>query len=386
MKIAIICPNYPPAHSEGGISHYTQKFSRELVKLGENVVIITGDGYCGGGADGAISILNFKGEWDRKTVKNIVDQLIALRVDIVNLQYSPVMYSYWFKLFWPYYSKKLTSTVSFHTLWGGSKINHMVALGLLGSAQGILVTNSEIMYLLKRYLPIFLKKCRFVRIGSNILPSQNKTVNRRLSEKFSLINDVPVLSYFGMSYPGKGMDLLLEATRKVVDDHKRDIRLLIIGGGISDSQDHIDTKKRKIRELGIESNVIWTGRIPADEVSGLFKLSRVVVLPFRSGVSDRRGSLLAALSHNKAVVTTSPVLNISLFKNGENMIWPESDDAASFAKTVIQVLDNNELRQRLETGSAELAKHFCWSKIAEQTRSYFIDLLQNNLNYKYKVH
>ena len=99
MKIAIICPNYPPAYREGGISHYTQKLSRELVNLGENVVIITGDGYCGGGADGTISILNFEGEWDRQTVKNIVDHLITLRVDIVNLQYSPVMYSHWFKFF-----------------------------------------------------------------------------------------------------------------------------------------------------------------------------------------------------------------------------------------------------------------------------------------------
>ena len=286
MKIAIICTNYPPSLSEGGISHYTQKLSRELVNIGEKVVIITGGGYCGDGADGAISILNFKGQWDRQTVKNIVDQLIELRVDIVNLQYSPVMYSYWFKFFWPYYSQKLISTVSFHTLWGGSKTNYIAALSILGTTQGILATNSEIMYLLKRYFPIFLRKCHFIRIGSNILPSQNKTDIRRLSEKYSLINDDAVLSYFGMAYSGKGLDLLLEATRKLVVDHKRNIRLLIIGGGISDSQGHIDAKKRKIRELGIEHKVIWTGNIPADEVSGLFKLSRVVVLPFRSGVSD----------------------------------------------------------------------------------------------------
>ena len=386
MKIAIICQNYPPSIREGGISHYTRCIARHLSELGENVIVITGNGYIGNGSDGSIRVLTYAGEWNRETLLQMIKQLKCLKVDIVNLQYSPVMYSTKFKLSWPYISRNFFSIISIHTLWGGSNINYLAALIFLAFSQGIIATNSEIMYLLKSYLPIFLKKCHFVQIGSNILPSQNETDNRRLSEKYSLINDVPVLSYFGMSYPGKGMDFLLEATRKIVDDHKCDIRLLIIGGGISDSQDHIDAKKRKIRELGIEGKVIWTGSIPADEVSGLFKLSRVVVLPFRSGVSDRRGSLLAALSHSKAVVTTSPVLNISLFKNGENMIWPESDDAASFAKTVVQVLDNNELRQRLETGSAELAKHFCWSKIAEQTQSYFIDLLQNNLSYKYKVH
>jgi len=386
MKIAIICPNYPPACSEGGISHYTQKLSRELVNLGDDVVIITGDRYCGSGADGLISICDFKGDWDRQTVKKIVNQLIAQRVDIVNLQYSPVMYSHSFKLFWPYYSRKLISTISFHTLWGGSKINYIAALSLLKSTRGVLMTNSEILYLIKKYLPIFLKKCYFVPIGSNILPSRKKIDNKKLFEKYSLISNVPVISYFGMSYPGKGMDLLLQATRKVVDYYKCDIKLLVIGGGISDSRDYIEVQKRKISALGIESNVIWTGNIAPDEISGLLKLSSVVVLPFRSGVSDRRGTLLAALSHNKAVVTAKPALNIAIFKNGENMIWPESYDAESFAKTIIQVIDNNELRQRLETGSAELAKHFCWSKIAEQTRSYYINLLKSSLNYQYKVH
>jgi glycosyltransferase involved in cell wall biosynthesis len=168
------------------------------------------------------------------------------------------------------------------------------------------------MYLLEKYFPIFLQRTCLVQIGSNILPSKSKNKKEELFEKYSLINGAPIIANFGMSYAGKGMSLLLEITRKIIYCHKRDIRLLLIGGGISDSQDHIDDRKNKIREFGLENKVICTGNIPAEEVSELFNLSSAVVMPFRSGASDRRGSLLAALSHNKAIVTTIPELKLVL--------------------------------------------------------------------------
>lgn len=385
MKIAIICQNYPPAIKEGGISHYSRYLAKSLSEIGNEITIITGGDYLGTESDGLISVVSFKNEWTYKTIKKIIQYLRNHKIDIVNIQYSPVMYSPIFKLTLHMFAKNFIMITSFHTLLGGSKFNYLSALLALLASHRIIATNSEILYLIRKYFPFFIKKSLIIPIGPNIIRESSNSDLNTVVAKYNLDEKLPVISYFGMLYRGKGMELLFNSSRLLEKKYKLKFQLLIIGGGISDTQDYIDDKKKKIHELGIESKIIWTGNIPADEVSALFKLSRIVVLPFRSGVSDRRGSLLAALAHNKAVVTTKPALNIPLFKNGENMIWPESDDVTSFAKTVIQVLDNNQLRQRLETGSAELAKHFCWSKIAEQTQSYFIDLLQNNLNYQYKV-
>ena len=107
---------------------------------------------------------------------------------------------------------------------------------------------------------------------------------------------------------------------------------LIIGGGISDVARYIDEKRRLTSRLGIEGRVSWTGRIPARDVSALLVGSRLVFLPYDSGVSDRRGTLMAALAHGKAVVTTRPAVPVGLFKNRENMIWPETGDAAALAE------------------------------------------------------
>lgn len=376
MKIGIICENYPPAVVEGGIAHYSEHLAHNLTAIGEDVVIITGEGHCGDGSDEGIPVLRFPGKWDGRTARQMARRLRVLGVDIVNLQYSPVMYPARFKLVWGSVTRGFASVVSFHTLWGGSKLNHLAALGFLSSGNGIIATNSEIIYLLRRYLPFFLKKTCFIPIGANIEPGDTEGDYREIAARYSLDPNLPVLVYFGMAYPGKGMDLLFEATRILLQKYGVDVRLLVIGGGISDAPKYVEEKKRLTAKLSIEGRVIWTGRLPAREVSGLLTGSDVAVLPFEAGVSDRRGSLMAALAHHKAVVTTKPAVPIALFKNGENMVWPDKNDAGSLAELVLRVLQNHELRRILENGATELAKHFEWSQIAKQTRTCFLDVLQ----------
>ena len=375
MKIAIFCPSYPPASSEGGISHYTQRLARNLSGMGEDIVIITGDGYRGNGSDEGICVIKFAGEWNRQTAEQMVGQLSSLRVDTVNLQYSPVMYPTRFKFAWEKITSRFQSTASFHTLWGGSKLNYLIALRLLHSADGIIATNSEIMYLLRKYLPFFLKKTYFIPIGSNIEPRDTKIDSAQIAARYSLVPNIPILAYFGMSYPGKGMDLLLDSAHILLTDYKSDFQLLVIGGGISDVPEYREEKSKLTSKLRIKDKVIWTGQIPATEVSALLSLARVVILPFESGVSDRRGSLMAALAHHKPVVTTKPTIPISLFRNGENMIWPGNNDSIALADTVFRVLRDDQLRQKLESGAADLSKHFEWPDIAEKTKECFLEVL-----------
>jgi glycosyltransferase involved in cell wall biosynthesis len=376
MKIAIVCPNYPPAASEGGISHYTQRLARHLNALGENVAIMTDDGYGGDGSDEGILVMKFPGEWNLQTAHEMVRLFRSLKVDIVNLQYSPEMYSTSFKFAWQKLTSNFQSTASFHTLWGGSRLNYLIALRLLQSANGIIATNSEIMYLLKKYLPFFLRKTSFVPIGPNIEPSDAKENPREIAVKYSLDPNVPAVAFFGMSYPGKGMNLLFETAKTLWNKYKVTFQLLVIGGGISDALKYREEKMKLISKLGIEGRVIWTGKIPAAEVSALLSRSKVVILPFESGVSDRRGSLMAAIAHHKAVVTTKPAVPVSLFKNGENMIWPAKSDTIAFVEALARVLQDDELRLKVESGAAELSRHFEWPDIAKKTRACFLELME----------
>ena len=123
MRIALIFQNYPPSLQEGGVSHYAQRLAQSLYKIGNNVFIITGEGYTGNGSDGNITVLRFPGKWNRQTIREIALKFKSLSIETINLQYTPSMYPKSFKFAWRYLAKQFVSTISFHTMWGGSKLN-----------------------------------------------------------------------------------------------------------------------------------------------------------------------------------------------------------------------------------------------------------------------
>src|SRR4029078_5475910 len=59
--------------------------------------------------------------------------------------------------------------------------------------------------------------------------------------------------------------------------------------------------------LGLEPLVRLTGPLPPSAVSAYLQACDAIALPSDEGASFRRGSLLAALEHGCAVVTTPPV-------------------------------------------------------------------------------
>jgi glycosyltransferase involved in cell wall biosynthesis len=378
MKIALFCHNYPPSSKEGGVSHYTQIIARYLGELGNKIFVFTDEEYVGSHSDGNLRILKFSKKWSLETAKNIFANLKSLKVDIINLQYTPSMYTSGFKITWPYLTKGFPSTISFHTLWGGAKINYFFAFNLLCASNGLIATNSEVVYLLKKYFPIFLRKSCHIPIGSNIFPGLIKKYDReKIKKKYSIKLNESILAYFGMAYPGKGIHMLFETAKILMLKYKLHFKLFVIGGGISDASEYIQKQKKFVQKLGLSNNVFFTGRIESSEVSELLNVSDVVVLPFTSGVSDRRGSLIAALDHNKAIVTTKPSIAMDLFRNGENMIWPDQICAESFAVKVNDVLQDKFLRQRLENGAKDLARNYQWKDIAKKTDHFFQILISN---------
>ncbi len=374
MKITIISPEYPPARIEGGISHYTIILAKRLENLGHEIMVIAGDSYTGPAKDGTIIVNKIPGEWRADALKECIKQVTQSAMDVVNVQYSPAMYKTEFKMALPVLLKKFPSTISLHTLWGGGRINYLIALRLTLAAGAIISTNSEVSYLINRFLPFCRKKTSFIPIGANIMPehganAESDAITGRCIASLGTasVADISVMVFFGMIYSGKGLDLLLDALHMLKTKQKKDFRFLMIGGGISDVAENLEKHRERARKLGLEENVIWTGHLPEKEVSALISRSTLVVLPYDGGVSDRRGSLMAAVAHGKAVVTTPPRVSIPYFKNGLNMLWPDQVTPDSLCDSIIQVMSDDVFRRRLEQGAKALASFFDWDVIAKDT-------------------
>jgi glycosyltransferase involved in cell wall biosynthesis len=110
-------------------------------------------------------------------------------------------------------------------------------------------------------------------------------------------------------------------------------------------------------------------------VSGHLIAADMVALPFRDGVSFRRGSLMAALAHGCAIITTHPQMDVPELISDDQvrMIPAESPTALSIA--IEDLAYNPELREDLGRHARDLAQQFTWENIAVQTAAYFEELL-----------
>ena len=82
--------------------------------------------------------------------------------------------------------------------------------------------------------------------------------------------------------------------------------------------------------------------LPADEVSAELNAASFALLPFPVGVSDKRGSALAALDHGVAVLTTHSTTTPGWLRAVTHPIT-SAEDAAT---TISAMLDGTWSRQR----------------------------------------
>lgn len=73
-------------------------------------------------------------------------------------------------------------------------------------------------------------------------------------------------------------------------------------------------------ELGLREHIYATGFLEERGVSEAFAACVCIALPYRDGASFRRGTLMAALAHRCAVITTQPRITLSELVHEENVL------------------------------------------------------------------
>lgn len=360
MRIGIAVPNFPPARFEGGISHYSAFLGEHLSLLGHKVYAITSAEFTvpvdRSELTPSVEIIRIPGPWGFKTVKFFKGAIEDFELDVIILQYSPASFNSGFRLGWAWSSFSCQKITAFHTLWGRS-IDRFVGISVLFGSPKIIATNSEIMTILEKRIPYLLKRTYWIPIGSNILPSKDLMIEGRTPE--------PLVVYFGMLYPGKGVSMILDVA-ELLRKRGQFFSLKIVGGGGADHKSYEDEIQKEITTRRLNNSIEYVGFLPSSEISMYLKKSRVVFLPYDSGLSDRRGSFMAAIAHGKAVLTKKPIVNMPFLKKGVNVIWPDEDSVSGYADMLELLLKDNHLVNILEEGASALSRKFAWERIASE--------------------
>ncbi len=145
-----------------------------------------------------------------------------------------------------------------------------------------------------------------------------------------------VLGFLGSFYAYEGLDLLVSALPSLLTQDNS-IRVLLVGGGPQD-----ENLKQQVKSLGLEDKVVFTGRVPHEQVQGYYDLVDVLVyprLPMRLTELVTPLKPLEAMAQGKIVVASDVGGHKELIRDRENGYLFKSGDESSLASTVLEVFD-----------------------------------------------
>lgn len=159
-------------------------------------------------------------------------------------------------------------------------------------------------------------------------------VDVTLREQLGL-QDSTVLGFLGSFYAYEGLALLIDTMPSLLNSNPA-IKLLLVGGGPEEQ-----SLKAKVAQLGLQDAVIFTGRVPHQEVQRYYSLIDVLVFPRMSmRLTDLVTPLkpLEAMAQNKIVLASDVGGHKELIRDGGNGFLFESGNGEHLQQRILEVI------------------------------------------------
>jgi glycosyltransferase involved in cell wall biosynthesis len=388
MKILFICKALPPEVS-GGIQTHTWKLSEWLLRLGNEVHILTSGKFLGTevreNRDGIELIripyfpgrkLPFLSKWAEEWAFSVATQAWlkrhATEYDLVHVQGRS-------GFAFPGSQQQVPVVTTFHGLIGVE--NYRATQGKKGSwsdrfheswatrleyrslhqSDASIVVSQEMRDELDRLHPTEITPIYIIPNGVDV----PKLPEPKPDERFD------TLLFIGRIVPIKGVYALMEAMQKV----HTPIQLVMIGAGASRPE-----LEKIIAQTGLEGRVHFTGVLDQKAVFAWIQKSFALVLPSRH---ESQGIvLLEANACNKPVIASRIDGITEVVEHGVNGLLTTMDVPDELAKNINWMYDHPEEALEMgKRGQKIVQDKFSWEKIALETNALYTRLVhakQNN--------
>lgn len=224
-------------------------------------------------------------------------------------------------------------------------VHRLMAVLLLRAASRVWVTIPDWErrlrpYALGRKLPF-----QWLPIFSNVPVAENPDRVRTLRRQYAAADQV-LVGHFG-TYGGL-ITTLLEPILLTLASAPG-LTILLMGQGSEEYYQDLVRKEPRLANL-----VRATGNLPAEELSFHLSACDVMIQPYPDGVSSRRGSFLAGLSHGKPIVTTHGHLSEPFWRNTDAAVVVPVGDSGSAVSAVRRLCDNAAERHRVSSAALAL--------------------------------
>ncbi|MCD6471338.1 glycosyltransferase family 4 protein [bacterium] len=392
MKIVQIVCRFLPYTS--GIGNVCLNESRELVKLGHDIVVFT----------------------PRYKKENIIENKFLVRYFRPILKYGnaafipqiisqlknfDIIYLHWpfigateIILLWKIFKKFLsgirpagrhesTLIVRYHMDLIGQgitgfffKIYSFIFLPLLIKYSNKIIV-STFDYLrhsqIKRYFKKYPNKFIEIPFGVDLVKFSPKQKNKNLLRKYKIDPDNQIILFVGgldRAHYFKGVNILLKAIAKLKSAIS-DFKLLIIGNG------NLRPFYEKIaKDLRVGDRVVFVGRIPDQSLPDFYNLANIFILPSTTKSEAFGLVLLEAMACAKPIIVSNLPGPRTLVKKNINGLLVKPGDVGDLMEKLKFLLENKKIAKEWGINSRKLVEEkYNWSVIGQKIEEVYKKVL-----------
>jgi glycosyltransferase involved in cell wall biosynthesis len=201
------------------------------------------------------------------------------------------------------------------------------------------------------------------------MPAIEPTGRRRLKTKLGMETRT-IISTFGLVDPRKGLEYVIGAMPAIVERHP-DALYLIVGQTHPEllkqqGEAYRNTLERAAEELGMTDHIAFVNEyLTQRDIVGYLLATDVYVTPYLDPNQITSGTLAYALGAGKAIVSTPYLHAVEALADDRGIIVPFRD-AGAVADAVRGILDDPELKQRLERRAYDYGRETAWPAVGRR--------------------
>ncbi|MEW5767210.1 MAG: TIGR04063 family PEP-CTERM/XrtA system glycosyltransferase [bacterium] len=191
---------------------------------------------------------------------------------------------------------------------------------------------------------------------------------RPLLEEYGLTHRL-VVGFIGSFFKFEGLEFLVRAAPKILKRYPQ-TRFLLIGGGEDE-----ENLKKTVMDLGVGKEVIFTGRVPHDQILDYYSLIDILVYPRISTPLTNLVTglkLLEAMSMEKAVIASDVGGNKELVKDGRTGLLFQAEEVDDLVSKCLDLIGNEDRRKAMTVEARrDMVNHRDWAKIVPKYREVY---------------
>ncbi len=190
----------------------------------------------------------------------------------------------------------------------------------------------------------------------------------------------PVILTFGLLSPNKGIENALVALPPVVERFPQ-LAYIVLGATHPEVRRHSGEGyrmylKQKVRDLGLESNVIFHDRfVEFDELLQFLSAADIYLTPYMNREQIASGTLAYAVAMGKAIISTPYWYAEELLADGRGVLV-DFGDTYGLTHAIRRLLGDKGLRDQLRAKTYAFGRRMVWREVGHRYVAEFEHVLE----------